>query len=246
MQRWDQIQEHTKIRKENFRRLLELCVFESGFFLYQDQYYKQIQGLPMGNPLSGILATFVLNDFLENFFKSDPPKNLCKYVDDMFLIMDKDSIETMLQHINEAHDTLKFTIERESDKKIPFLDTIVIREEDGVHTDWYKKPIVSGRLLNYLSAHPYDVNRGIATSFAKRVIRLSHRKYHTKNFEIIRDILNKNNYPQSIDNRIIKNIKFDDQLQTSSSQTPSTTNQDQIKFRGLPYVPILSDKIKRT
>lgn len=53
---------------------------------------------------------------------------------------------------------------------IPFLDTLVVRDNNGLHTNWYKKPVASGRLLNYFSCHSYDVKRSIATAFAKRVI----------------------------------------------------------------------------
>lgn len=79
--RWNLIEKHTTIKKHNFQRLLKLCVFESGFFLYQGKYYKQIKGFPIGNPLSGMVATFVLNDFLEKFYEQIPPKFITKYVD---------------------------------------------------------------------------------------------------------------------------------------------------------------------
>lgn len=241
MRRWEQIKQHTTISKVNFERLLELCIFESGFFLYEDQFFKQIQGLPMGNPLSGMLATFVLNDFLTDFFKNDQPKILCKYVDDMFLIIKKSKIRTTIQNINKAHETLKFTLENEVDNKIPFLDTLVIREGNTVHTNWYKKPIASGRLLNYLSSHPNNVKKNIATAFAQRVIRLSHPKYHTQNYTTIEEILSKNNYPPRMIRRIINNIKYVDQPRTM----PHTTqDKETMTYRSLPYVPVLSDKIR--
>lgn len=242
MGKWQEIQEHTTIKKHSFRRLLELCVFESGYFLYKDNYFRQIQGLPMGNPLSGILATFVLNDFLTKFFAVNPPNILCKYVDDMFLIMKKDDIQPMLHTINQAHDTLKFTMEREVDNKLPFLDIMVIREGTTVHTNWYRKPIASGRLLNYLSSHPQDVKKGIAKAFAKRVIRLSHQKYHSQNYTIIAETLEKNNYPKNMINKIIKDIRFGTSSTDPNTSTPQNTGP--VKYRGLPYVPILSEKIK--
>lgn len=33
MKRWDQIRTHTILKKDSFRRLLEMCIFESNFFL---------------------------------------------------------------------------------------------------------------------------------------------------------------------------------------------------------------------
>lgn len=144
----------------------------------------------------------------------------------------------------QAHDSLKFTIERENNIRIPFLDTMFIREGNSVHTNWYKKPIASGRLLNFLSSHPYDVKRGIATAFAKRVISLSHPKYHTENYKIIVDILIKNNYPMSMVNKIIKNMTFCNRRTNTTTFDPAPQNGKPMKYRGLPYISILSEKIK--
>lgn len=249
MKRWDQIRPHTTLKKQSFRRLLELCTFESNFFLYGENYYKQIQGLPMGNPLSGTLATFVLNDFLHDFFKNRPPKVLCKYVDDMFLVMKRHEINQMMTDINTRHPTLRFTIERENNNKIAFLDVTVIRENNTLHTNWYRKEIASGRILNYLSSHPYNMKRSIATAFAKRVIRLSHEKYHRDNYRIIKETLLKNNYPTSMIDRIINNIKYSTNNITHPNTPPQNDpapSSQRISYRGVPYVPILTDKITQS
>lgn len=247
MRRWDRIQAHTTLSKMSFRRLLELCIFESGFFMYGNTFYKQIQGLPMGNPLSGTLAAFVLNDFLHDFFKSNKPTLLCKYVDDMFLIMNKHEIDPMMSAINQAHPTLKFTIEREKQRKIAFLDVTVIRENNTVHTNWYRKEISSGRILNFMSSHPYNMKRNVATAFAKRVTRLSHERYQKQNFKIIERTLANNNYPKTMIKRIINNIRYNDtsnQVNTNTTNDPPLTTQE-VSYRGIPYVPVLSDKIRQ-
>lgn len=197
----------------------------------------------MGNPLSGTLATFVLNDFLHEFFKDTAtPTLIHKYVDDMFLIMKHSEIDEMMTKINSRHPTLKFTIEREQQHKIAFLDVTVIRENNILHTNWYRKSIASGRVLNYLSSHPYNMKRSVATSFAKRVIRLSNKRYHNENYEIIQDTLHKNNYPTSMINRIINNIKYS---KPTSPQIESLPTQN-VTYRRLPYVPVLTDKLTKS
>ncbi|XP_071652947.1 uncharacterized protein, partial [Temnothorax longispinosus] len=48
----------------------------------------------------------------------------------------------------------KFTFETEANSSIPFLDTLVIRDEDKLITNWYRKPTFSKRYINYFSNHP--------------------------------------------------------------------------------------------
>ena len=51
-------------------------------------------------------------------------KVLCykRYVDDLFLIVKDDHIDEVHKVFNSCNDELKFTIEKEQDNKISFLD----------------------------------------------------------------------------------------------------------------------------
>lgn len=74
----------------------------------------------MRSSLSGTLASFVLDDLLDNSFTTTRPKLLRKYVDDILIIDKRDNIEIYFQTLNTAHNTLKLTMEMEEDLKIPF------------------------------------------------------------------------------------------------------------------------------
>lgn len=103
----------------------------------------------MGNSLSGTLATFVLDDMLNENIGQDKPKLIKKYIDDFLIIDSDDSIEGLFRKLNECHKTIKFTIEKEVNKKLPFLDILIERKNGRLITDWYQKNISSGRLLNW-------------------------------------------------------------------------------------------------
>lgn len=74
----------------------------------------------MRSSLSGTLASFVLDDLLDNSFTTTRPKLLRKYVDDILITDKRDNIEIYFQTLNTADNTLKLTMEMEEDLKIPF------------------------------------------------------------------------------------------------------------------------------
>ena len=58
-----------------------------------------------------------------------PPKIWKRYVDDTFVIIHKNSVEDFLDHLNTIENSIKFTIEKEADHTLPFLDTLVRRNK---------------------------------------------------------------------------------------------------------------------
>ena len=91
----------------------------------------------------------------------------------------------------------------ESDKKINFLDLTIIRKNNCLITDWYQKPTSSGRLLNFLSNHPLNQKRNIVFNLTDRAISLSHKSFHKKNIDLIKQLLKNNNYPTNFVNDCI-------------------------------------------
>jgi hypothetical protein len=59
--RWDLISKKTFILLNEFLKVLNL-ILDSTFFKFNNIVYKQILGLPMGSPLSPILADLVMQD----------------------------------------------------------------------------------------------------------------------------------------------------------------------------------------
>lgn len=97
---------------------------------------------PMSSPLSPILADIVMDD-LETHCLSLLDFNVpiyYRYVDDIFTIVPCSKVEVIKSTFNNYHQRLAFTHEAESDSRISFLDTIVIRSERRLLTDWYRKP----------------------------------------------------------------------------------------------------------
>ena len=71
-----------------------------------------------------------------------PPRFLCRYVDDTFVIQKDIHKQDFLQHINNVDPAIQFTVENnKEDGAIPFLDTIVKPEVNGkLSITVYRKP----------------------------------------------------------------------------------------------------------
>ena len=75
--------------KKDFRKFLELAM-EDTYFIFNGSYYKQIDGLAMGSPLSGTLANIFLCHQERKWLNECPmdfkPTYYKRYVDDTFVI----------------------------------------------------------------------------------------------------------------------------------------------------------------
>ncbi|XP_058456432.1 uncharacterized protein LOC131433843 [Malaya genurostris] len=220
---WDQISKHTNINLDLFLEIVEFCI-NSSYFRFRDKYYQQTFGTAMGSPLSPILAELVIENLI-NTVKKDLTFNtpiLKKYVDDFILALPKSEVQNTLQKFNSYNPHIQFTLEEESDNKLPFLDTLVIRQNNQtISTKWYSKPISSGRLLNYHSFHPMLMKMNVATNFIERVTKLDTTQTMDQQKHTIFQYLRQNNYPASLINRLINKIR----KKSSSTTTPKTNSQ---------------------
>ena len=92
--RWHLIEPNTTIPWHEMESAL-ILILNSNFFKFDGKYYQQIDGTPMGNPLSPIFVEFVMRDLEKNCIDNldYDPLYYCRYVDDSFCIIPVDKIE---------------------------------------------------------------------------------------------------------------------------------------------------------
>ncbi|XP_058983463.1 uncharacterized protein LOC131804504 [Musca domestica] len=203
---WSIIKEHTHIPMDLFIDILTTCIKDARYFAYKDKIYEQQKGMPMGSPISPIIADIIMEKLLDETMNklTIKPRFLTKYVDDIFCIVKKEEVENTLKTLNMYNKQLRFTMESELNNQLPYLDSLVQREGKKLLLDWYQKPTASGRLINYHSKHPRRIKINTATNFIQRVLKISDRKFHAKNKIKIIKILKMNDFPSNIVNELIK------------------------------------------
>ena len=75
----------------------------------------------------------------------------------MLKIIDKVEESSLTQHLKMVDNTgcIKFTHETEDQGKIPFLDTLIVRRDDGrVTIQVYRKPTHTNQYFSYDVANP--------------------------------------------------------------------------------------------
>jgi hypothetical protein len=134
---WPNIGKITKLRQDDFTRLLKL-IMDRSYFSFGNKFYRQIDGTAMGSPGSPAIADLVMTSLLDTVVPKLREQELVifvkKYVDDLILAVRMDATEKVLEEFNNYNQAIQFTMEQEVDMKIPFLDMLLIRKDDGTVT----------------------------------------------------------------------------------------------------------------
>lgn len=246
--RWDEIACLTNLNQQEFIEMITICTTNS-YFAFNNQCYKQCYGTPMGAPISPILVELLMDDVLDRVQtvmeqNSRKIPIIKKYVDDLFLLLSKNRVEEILSIFNGIEERIQFTFEHESSNCIPFLDMTVFRDEsvNGFYTKWYRKPVSSGRILNFKSIHPMSQKISTARGFIDRVYRLSHSRFAEENKKVLIDLLTMNDYPLKLVNRLIC------QYHRPKDTTPTQNNESSsiVRHCSLRYIPRVSQQIAKS
>lgn len=112
--------------------LLWFCLNQT-YFSFANVIYHQIEGCPIGSPVSVPVANLVMEHVETQVFSSlpFPVKMYCRYVDDTFVILKRDNLHDFHAMLNIVHHAIQFTYETEKDGVLPFLDILVRLYRDG-------------------------------------------------------------------------------------------------------------------
>jgi hypothetical protein len=154
-------------------------------------------------------------------------------------------VDDLLKAFNGFNQHIKFAIELENDRKLPFLDLLLSVSDDGtITTSWYMKPIASGRCLNFLSCHPRSQKLNTAQGVIYRILSLSTRKESPEVKNQIHSVLRKNNYPTRLINILYNKVigkmkRKNDENTTLIQKADSSTD----RFMSIHYIPGLSERL---
>jgi len=193
---------------EEYCNLTKLVISQN-YFQYKGNFYTQKEGLPMGSPLSGYLANIVMckfeNDYILTQFK-DNIKFWSRYVDDTLSIFretDDIKVDQFLEILNSKHETIKFTLEKEINSKINFLDISITKCANKLDFSIYRKPTNNDRYIDGFSSHPYIYKYSAIDKLVHRAFSIPMSVYNLhKELDYIRVICQKNNLDEYVVDRL--------------------------------------------
>ena len=195
------LEQRTCILIDNLMEMLTFCVATTYFGMGSD-IYRQVGGLDMGSPLSPVLANIYMEYFEEMALRSTLPKPSMwlRYVNDTFILwLHQEDVQILLDHGNSIRPSIQFTKEKEQDNKLPFLDVLVTRSEQGFRSSLYRKLTFTGQYLSFNSHHPYTGKKRILRCLQHRAKTIcSDTVAYQEEMISLRHNLHRNNYPERI------------------------------------------------
>ena len=167
------------IPKRDFMKLVSLCL-NFGFFTFNGEEFKQVSGLAMGSPLSAVLACLYMETLEEDHFKQILGEGSVwlRYVDDVLVFVPDDTdLDRVLNRLNSVEQSIQFTIEREHERQLPFLDVMINRERATLTFSVYRKPTNKDDMIHFYSGHSMKTKTGVALGFFLRAYRICSPKF---------------------------------------------------------------------
>jgi len=132
---------------------LTKTIIDQNCFKFLDTTYVQSEDLAMGAPISSILSEFYLqyleNSVIFNLLMNDNIEGHFRYVDDILIVYNesKTNIDHLLDQFSNLAPKLKFTIEKEVECTINFLDITISRDLELLSRDICRKPAYSDIII---------------------------------------------------------------------------------------------------
>ena len=190
-------------------------------------HYQQTFGTAMGSPVSVTVANLVMEEIEEvalSSYPGTPPRFWKRYVDDTCTAVPIESLASLHEHLNSINEHIQFTVEKEENGCLPFLDSLLTHESDGsISTSVYRKKTHTDQYLQFSSHHPLAHKKSVITTRFHRATALSSNMVERvkENCRVTRALKN-NGYPSSF-------------IHQSSRSTPPPTSLDRTGMKTGSY-----------
>ena len=171
MEKDEKLNGRTVLSVQNIIEILGFCLHNT-YFSFQNKFYEQVEGAPMGSSVSPIVANLYMEYFERKALVSaiNPPWVWYRFVDDTWVIQKQAHKWAFLVHINSIDPAIKFTVEStQGNGAIPFLDTLVIPLADNSFSiSVYYKPTDTDQYLQWDSHHSLSAKYSVIGTLTDR------------------------------------------------------------------------------
>jgi len=218
------------------------------YFSFRGQVYQQKFGTAMGSPVSPIVANLYMEWLEQEAIATAPlvmkPKLWKRYVDDILEVVNKGKVEDLTTHLNQIDKTgnIKFTYETESDNQIPFLDTLIVKKQNGsIKLLVYRKKTHTDQYLHFTSHHPLQHKLSVIKTLMDRKDKvITDPQDKQQEEEKIKEALKLCGYPDWA----FKKSNNKPKSKENSKKSPS--DKKSRKMVVLPYKEGLSQRVQRS
>ena len=155
-------------------------ILDNNYFSFNEKHYIMKNGLPMGAPISCILAdTFMDHVEKEHVLSDTNPYrqqigNWYRYVDDVLCLWrgSLDELQDFGTYLNGILPSLNFTTELEQNQRINFLDLTIDRSAPVFKFAIYRKPTTCSALIPADSCHFIGHKMAAFRSMVQRMLRI--------------------------------------------------------------------------
>ena len=170
----------------------------------------------MGSPLGPTFANIFMCS-LEERMMDECPLNLyplfyCRYVDDTFVLLRSEhDAELFCQHANSRHNNISFTLDKESNDRLSFLDVLVSRDNSSFNTTVFRKTTFTGLGMSFYSSCFFNFKLNSVSTLIHRALVLTSSwcLFHNE-ILTLQNFFTKNNFPLKLFlkrlNRVLNNF----------------------------------------
>ena len=180
--------------QDKFLDLVHL-VLTTTWYTFNSQFYQETDGVAMGVPASSTAIEIYMQAYecTAITMAQHPPKVWEQFVDDIYSILKLRHLENFFHHINNLHQSIKFTMEGESNGELAFLVTLLKQNNGEISVLLYRKPTHTDQYLHYSSHHQTSCKESVVSSLFSRAYSIITNKddLHKEN-AIIKQVLKEN------------------------------------------------------
>ena len=218
--------ERTDWKPDDIMKLLEICL-ETHFKTIDGNIYTQLDGTPIGKSISGPIADIFMIWFEEEFVfnkgnEFQPHLKVWKrYRDDIYIVWSggSETLDCFFWQLNYKHTKIEFTIDREINGVLPFLDLSITRLPDKLITKVYTKDTHTQRYAHWHSNLSKNCKLGVLKGLIHRAHLFCDLKEDLLNeLQLLRDGFVSYGYPRKLVDRTSNNswqTELKKQIETS-------------------------------
>jgi hypothetical protein len=146
-------------------------LFDTTYVQFDNIFYLQINGTPMGGELSSFLTDISLNKF-DHFMHLHAQFHFYKrFVDDIYNDVPSPQLDQILKLYNTYHRSLQFTFEYPQNNQIPFLDCLISIHPNQIHFQHYVKPTQTDRSIHFTTYTPPRIKLANLKNEVRRIFK---------------------------------------------------------------------------